>query len=322
MEPALTRLLKINHLRLINAIAEYGQLGRAAEVLAITQPAASRMLADIESSVGVPLFERHAKGLTPTLIGRRTAQRASDILLELRDLSREIEELKHGKGGRASVGAVTGAAVGFVIPAVQQLKAVSPNAEIHINVETSPILVRDMIEGLNDFVLARLTQNVDINDFDIQPAHTESVRLVVRDDHPLADAAEVSIRDLTAYEWVIQTHRAPMREAIDNAFLTAGLQMPDNITNTTSLLAMIAILVSSSSIAPLASEVSDLLIGRQVGARLKVLSLREPIIMSPYYLLQMKGRRLSPLANRLKALVIAQLKATQGLHASSCGHPE
>lgn len=310
MEPTLTRLLKINHMRLISAIAEHGQLGRAAEALAITQPAASRMLADIEGSIGAPLFERHAKGLTPTLIGRAIVQRSSGILLELRDLSREVEELKHGKGGSTSVGAVTGAAVGFVIPAVQQLKAVSPKAEININVEISPILVRDLIEGRNDFVLARLSPEADINEFDIQPARTESVRLVVRDDHPLADATEVSIQDLSPYEWVMQTHRAPLHEAVNNAFLAVGAQVPENITYTTSLLAIIAILTSSTSIAPMASEVSDLLIGRQVGARLKVLPLREPIVMSPYYLLQMKARRLSPLASRLKALVLAQLKTT------------
>jgi DNA-binding transcriptional LysR family regulator len=316
-ESALARLLKINHLRLVSAITEYGQLGRAAEILAITQPAASRMLGEIESLIGAPLFERHAKGLTSTLIGRAIAQRASEILLELRDLDREIQELKYGRDGSATVGAVTGAAVGFVIPAVKQLKVLSPKVEININVETSPILVRDLVDGINDFVLARLSQGIDVNDLDIQPAHTESVRLVVREDHPLANVAEVSIRDLANYEWVIETHRALMREAVNNAFLAAGAEVPENITNTTSLLAMIAILVSSSSIAPLASEVSDLLIGRQVGARLKVLPLRESITMSPYYLLQVKGRRLSPLADRLKSLVLDQLKSKQAVPLTS-----
>lgn len=307
MDLGFARQLKLNHLRLIAAIAEQGQLGLAAATLAITQPAASRMLSEIERIVGSQLFERHAKGMELTLIGRALAHRAHSMLLELRDLTRDVEELKRGEGGMASVGAVTGAAVGFVIPAVQQLKAVSPRAEIHVNVETSPVLVRGMIEGINDFVLARLPPEFDASEFHIQPARTEAVRLVVREDHPLANAREVSIRDLATYEWVIQTHRAPIREAVDNAFLAAGASPPENITNTTSLLVMIAMLVSSSAIAPLASEVADLLIGRQVAARLKVLQLGDPIRMSPYYLLQVKDRRLSPIASRLKALVAAEL---------------
>ncbi|MBV1787658.1 LysR family transcriptional regulator [Marinobacterium sp. D7] len=308
MKIDLSKHLKINQLRLISAIAEYGQLSIAADELAVTQPAASRMLADIEQTIGAKLFERHAKGMEATLIGRSVAQRAHNMLVELRDLARDVDELQRGEGGAATVGAVTGAAVGYVIPAVRQLKAVSPKADIHVNVDTSDLLLRDLAAGKNDFVLARIIPGVDANEFEVHPAKSEDVRLVVREDHPLANAQEVSLKELTAYEWVIQSHRVPMRDAINNACLVAGIQPPDNIINSTSLLVMISILVSSSAIAPLASEVTDLLIGRQVGARLKVLPLREPIQMSPYYLLQMKGRQLSPVAARLRSLVAEELK--------------
>lgn len=309
MDLGFARSLKITHLRLINAIAETGQLGLAAEAVAITQPAASRLLAEIESITGSRLFDRNPKGMELTLIGRALAQRSRSILLELRYLTREVDELKAGMCGRASVGAVTGAAVGFVIPAVQQLKAVAPKAEIHVNVEASQVLVRDLIEGRNDFILARLLGDVDANDFDIQPARTESVQLVVREGHPLAGVRNVSFGDLGSYEWVIQTHRAPIREAVDNAFQTAGAQLPENVTNTTSLLVMIANLANSSAIAPMASEVSNLLIGNQVGARFEVLQLQDPIVLPPYFLLQMKGVQLSPVASRLKSLVAAELRS-------------
>ncbi|PPC74527.1 LysR family transcriptional regulator [Pokkaliibacter plantistimulans] len=307
MDIGIAKHLKINQLRLISAIAEHGQLGLAADELTLTQPAASRMLSEIENALGAKLFERHAKGMVPTLIGRALAQRSHNLLVELRDLSRDVEELKGGEGGITTVGAVTGAAVGFVIPAIRQLKAISPKAEIHINVESSEVLVHDLAAGKNDFVLARLPRGVDPSDFEIYPARTEVVNLVVREDHPLAHVDQVAISDLSGYEWVMQSHRAPIREAVEGAFLSAGAALPTNITNTTSLLAMIAILVSSSAIAPLASEVPDLLLGDKVGARLRVLPLKTRIVMSPYYLLLVKGRQLSPVANRLKALVTMEL---------------
>lgn len=309
MKSDLQRLLKIRQLRLIAAIAEHGQLGRAAAALAITQPAASRMLMEIETAVGAALFERDPKGMAPTPIGELVAQRAAAILLDLDGLSREVEDLKAGNSGKVTVGAVTGAAVGYAIPAIRRLKAMAPRAEIHLNVDNSPALVRDMLEGRNDFVLARLPEHTDSRAFDILPAQTESVRLVVRDGHPLARAKSLSLQDLTDFEWVVQSHRAPMSEAVEAAFLAAGLKPPEKITSTTSLLAVLAILVSSSSITPLASEVSDLLIGADVGCRLKVLPLREPIAMAPYYFLQARGRRLSPLADRLKQLVLETLAA-------------
>jgi DNA-binding transcriptional LysR family regulator len=310
MELGFARSLKITHLRLINAIAELGQLGLAAEAMGMTQPAASRLLAEIERTAGARLCDRHARGMELTLVGRALAQRSRSILLELSYLTREVDELKTGFGGTASVGAVTGAALRFVIPAVQQLKVLSPKAEIHVNVEPSPVLIRDLIDGRNDFVLARLPPDTDASDFDIRPANTESLQLVVRADHPLADVGNVAVADLESYPWVIQTHRSPIRNAVESAFHVAGAKLPENITNTTSLLVMIAILATSTAIAPMASEVSSLLLGRQVGARLKVLQLQEPIVMSPYYLLQMRGHQLSPVASRLKSLVARELTAT------------
>ena len=313
MDIGIAKHLKISQLRLIAAIAEHGQIALAADELAITQPAASRMLADIEQRLQARLFERHPKGMQATLIGRALARRSHNLLVELRDLAQDVEELRRGDGGVTTVGAVTGAAVGFVIPAVRQLKAISPGVEVHINVASSDALVHDLAAGRNDFVLARLPHSVNPADFEVLPARTETLKLLVRQDHPLAHVDQVSLRDLSAYEWVMQSHRAPIREAVENAFLNAGAALPRNIINTTSLLAMIAILVSSSAIAPMASEVPDLLLGDQVGAKLRVLPLQGSIDMSPYYLLLAKGRELSPVANRLRKLVIAALHGPLGV---------
>ncbi len=74
--------LNLKHLRLIAAIAEHQQLSIAAQALAVTQPAASRTLAEAEARVGVPLFERHAKGMLPTDAGEGLARRARNILDE------------------------------------------------------------------------------------------------------------------------------------------------------------------------------------------------------------------------------------------------
>ncbi|MBJ7538063.1 LysR family transcriptional regulator [Marinomonas transparens] len=308
MDIGLAKHLKLNQLRLISVIAEHGQLSIAADEMAMTQPAASRMLSEIEQTIGTRLFVRHAKGMEPTLVGQAVARRAHNLLVELRDLAREVDELKAGGGGTTAIGAVTGAAVGFVIPAVQQLRAISPKAEIDINVDTSDILVRDLIAGHNDFVLARIPTQYDANEFEICPARTESVTLMVRQDHPLASLDKVSVHDLMHFEWVMQSHRAPIREAVEAAFMEECAELPISITNSTSLLALLAILVSSNAIAPIASEVSELLIGNKVQANLKALKLDRTITMSPYYLLQMRGRQLSPIANQLKRLVLAELE--------------
>ena len=310
MDIGLAKYLKLNQLRLISIIAEYGQVSIAADEMAMTQPAASRMLSEIEQTIGTRLFIRHAKGMEPTLVGQAVARRAHNLSVELRDLAREVDALKEGAGGTTAIGSVTGAAVGFVIPAIQKLRAISPRAEIDINVDTSSSLVRDLIAGHNYFVLARIPKQYDANEFKIYPARTESVTFLVRKDHPLAGQDSVCVHDLTYFEWIMQSHRAPIREAIEAAFMEdrTELQLPFSITNSTSLLALISILVSSNAIAPMARSVTALLISPNVGANLKTLKLDRNIVMSPYYLLQMRGRQLSSLANQLKRLVLAELE--------------
>ena len=79
----LAKRLQLRDFRLIQAIAETGQLALAAERLSITQPAASRMLAGMESLIGVSLFTRHPKGMTPTPIGETLARNANGLLRSL-----------------------------------------------------------------------------------------------------------------------------------------------------------------------------------------------------------------------------------------------
>lgn len=307
MQIDFAKRLKLTQLRLIAAIVELGQLGAAAEALAITQPAASRMLADIEQLIGAKVFVRHSRGMSLTEVGMTIARRAHNSLAELNALSREVDDLKRGGVGMTRIGAVTGAAVGYVIPAVQQLRALSPHAEIDIDVNTSDVLVESLLSGSHDFVLARVPRNHDFSEFEISQGRPEAVKFLVREGHPLLERSSVSLRDLSPYDWVMQSHRAPITEAVEAAILAAGAELPRGITNTTSLLAIIGLLVSSSAIAPVASEVSDLLLGRSVQARLAALPIDSRIVMQPYYLLQMKGRLLSPLANQLKALILQEL---------------
>ncbi|GAA4104130.1 LysR family transcriptional regulator [Zhongshania borealis] len=305
----LARQLKLNHLRLIHAIVDRRQLGLAADSLSITQSAASRMLSEIENIVGVQLFERHTKGMLPTTICEALERRAHSILLDLNDLSKEVDELKLGEGGVATVGSIVGATVAYVIPAIRKLKELSPKVTVHLNVETSSELIQDLIEGKNDFVLARLPPRFDADNFEVYEGRSEIQNVLVGENHPLADAEGVSIDELMDYEWVVQTNREPVLEAMEYA-LNADIRLPKDRINTTSELAMLAIVGSTSAIALLSSEVTSFLTGPVVGGKFRVLPLRGPIIMPPYHVVQLKGRQLSPASRRLKSLVMRQLGIT------------
>ena len=91
--------LKLGHMRMIVALDDHAKVSAAAQVLNISQPAASRMIAEMEDILGVELCERLPRGVALTPAGQALARRARTVLLEMREVDREIADLKSGKGG-------------------------------------------------------------------------------------------------------------------------------------------------------------------------------------------------------------------------------
>jgi len=299
-------MLKPAQLRLIRAVAEFGQLQLASESCAMTQPAASRMLAEVERRVGAPLFTRLPKGMEPTEIGLAVLRRARSVLRELESMGADIEALRNGRAGRVRVGAVTGPAVGYLVPAIRAIKLASPDTDISVEVLPSRDLLGYLAAGEMDFVLARILPEFDSNLFDIMPMHGEKVAFLVRASHPLARAPVITLTELADYEWIMQQRGAPIREATLEAFAALGLSEPRNCVNSPSLLLTIAYLAQSDAVAPISEEVAHLLIREPVNADFAILPVQRDLRVSPYYLLSLRRRPMSPLALRLREEVMRQ----------------
>lgn len=306
MPEKLANRLLPKHFSLIRAIADYGQLSLAANALSINQPAASRMLAEIERHVGASIFARTPKGMEPTAIGCALARRAENLLEEIREAAREVDAIRRGLTGTVRVGAVTGGAVAFVVPAIQALKTEAGTADIHVEVAPSGPLIADLLSGQLDFVLGRIPAGVDARQFNITGVLEEEVDLLVHQSHPLANAEDLTMADLVHFPWVMQAPGAPVRQALEAVFVAQGAPIPSNIVNTTSLLVMIAMLAASNAIAPMSREVSDLLCRQTKGSGLLQLDVRQSIAVAPYHLISLGGKRMSPIATRMRELVIRE----------------
>lgn len=297
--------LKPAQLRLIVELAEQRQLQLAADTMGLTQPAASRMLAEVERMAGAVLFLRQPKGMEPTEAGVVVVRRARAILREMRSMAAEVQALEGGLGGSVRVGAVTGPAVGLLVPAVRALKRAAPEAEVTVDVAPSRELLRQLSAGEIDFALGRVLPEFDSRLFEVHPMRDEKLALLVRQGHPLARAASVTLTQLMDYEWIMQDRGAPIREATLEAFATVGLAEPKNIVGSPSLLFMIAYLSRSDAVAAMSEEVAQLLTRPPVAAGFAVLPLPREVRVSPYYLLSLRRRPLSPVALRLRDLVIS-----------------
>ena len=89
--------------RYILAIAKYGSITKAADMLHVTQPALSKFLMNLEEELGESLFVRHPKGLTPTLIGEHYLKYAREISVSHENWKREYQDLRQETRGRLRI---------------------------------------------------------------------------------------------------------------------------------------------------------------------------------------------------------------------------
>ncbi len=275
----------------------------------MTQPAASRMLAEVERLFDAPLFDRQPKGMSPTEIGTTVLRRARVILREMHSMSADVDALRGGQAGSVHMGAVTGPAVGYLMASIREIKKETPEADITVDVMPSRELLGHLTTGKMDFALARILPEFDSRDFEILPLRDEKETFCVRADHPMARAPMVTLTELHDHEWIMQSRGAPIREATMEAFAAVGLTEPRNIVNSPSILFTIAYLAHSDAIASVSEEVAQLLMRPPVQAGFALLAQPQEIRVGPYYLLNLRRRPLSRLAQRVRQKVIEKTLA-------------
>lgn len=299
----LRRGLKISHLRLLAALGDSGQVGVAARAMGISQPAASRLMAEVERITATPLHQRTGRGIALTPGGAALARRAARVLIEIEDAGRELAELAGGTGGQVRLGAVTGPAMDRVLPALAAARDALPGIEVEVVVATSDLLCAQVLAGRLDFALARLPDDDTAAGLRFRLAEAEPVVMVARQGHPLM-AGPVTAQDLLAQDWVMPAQDAILRRTVSARLRGLGLPDPRVRVATASFLLTLALLQASDAVAPVARAVADRF-AQDPGAGLGVLPLDLGLAVAPWGLVTRAGADLTPAAERLCDLVMA-----------------
>src|SRR5690606_10514511 len=99
-----TDRIRLRNLRFLLSLAQTRNLSRSAAALHTTQPGLSKWLKDLESDVGLTLFERHARGLTPTVHGQALIEHARRIEAQLDRAAADMNILREGGAGHVEIG--------------------------------------------------------------------------------------------------------------------------------------------------------------------------------------------------------------------------
>ena len=248
--------LKTRQLMLLAAIADEGNIHRAAEVLNMSQPAASKLLKDLEDMLQVPLFERQPRGMRPNWYGESLVRHARIALSSLREAGQEIEALKSGLSGHVSLGAITGPSITLIPAALAAVARTTPKLRVELHVESSDVLLEQLAAGKIDIMIGRLFERTDKIDLQYERLAEEPVSAVVRPGHPLLGKASLGLPELAHRSWIVPPHGSVLRERFDLMFREAGLVPPNHIIETASQLFVTRMLEQTDFIAVVPTEVA------------------------------------------------------------------
>jgi DNA-binding transcriptional LysR family regulator len=229
-----TYRLRLRHLEVLLSLADTGNLSQSAAALNTTQPALSKWLKELEEDVGLPLFERHARGLRPTSYGEALIEHARRIEAHLDTARDDMQALREGGSGLVSIGTSGVSAADTVPLAVSRLLARMPRAQVRLVESTMNQLMPQLARGELDIVVGRSGQRYDDAQLQTEKLYTEPINFVARQHHPLTEKGKLDWDDVLAYSWIIWPQGTPVRNALETALAAAGRTLPNHCVESNS----------------------------------------------------------------------------------------
>jgi DNA-binding transcriptional LysR family regulator len=240
--------LRVRHLMLVQRLAELGSMRRAAESLSVTQPAASAMLKEVESQLGIALFARSHAGVTPTDGGRALLRRIRVVLNEVDALDEDLRD-RRGRRPVVRLGTVPHAHRGILRGLAAYCVKVG-QFRLRLQEGPSPMLVEMLLAGELDALIGRLPTTPGSAAFPAairhQPLYEEPMCIACGVNHPLAKARRLTVGELAACHWVLPSRESLSRRALEEAFLLHGQAAPTPLIEVSSFVYGLEMVAHSS----------------------------------------------------------------------------
>ena len=191
--------MELDQLRYFLAVASRRSFTRAAEDLALSQPALSRSIAKLEAELGQPVFDRDARAVTLTAAGELLEARARQILSLVEETIGEMRD--DGESGRVRVGAIPTIAPYFLPDVLHRFAKDHPKATLVVHESTTDSLVKSCAQGEVD--LAILALPIAADHLRTEELFEEELFLVLPPHHPLLKRERIRASDIEPYPFVL-----------------------------------------------------------------------------------------------------------------------
>jgi len=204
-----------NHLALFHAVAEEESISAGAQRLHISQPAVSKQIGELESALGVQLFDRLPRGVRLTDAGRVLADYARRMTLVADDAERAIHELRGLKRGRLTIGASTTIGAYLLPDALARFHWKHPGIELTLEIANTEVIEAALMEGRFEIGFTEGVIESDVLDTTV--FHEDELVAIAPAGHRLLSKRSVLTRDLCREPLIAREKGSGTRDVVEAA---------------------------------------------------------------------------------------------------------
>lgn len=225
----MVRRLRLRHFELLTLLSKERTVRAAARRMALTQPAISKMLKEIEDCFGTPLFERSRTGVTANAAGERLIRHAVIAMNETRALGEEVDAIVGHGAATLRVGTLP--MTPRIPEAIARLRARIPGTKVQVREARIVDLIPALRDGELDCVVGGLPPeallSADIDKLRIDPLAPDRIYVVASPSHRMSGRHRFHWRQLEGQRWVLPPRQSMLRRAVIDAHHRAGLAPPE-----------------------------------------------------------------------------------------------
>ncbi len=295
MEDLRLRRLKLRDLQVLDAVAEAGSMARAAPRLGMSQPAVSRVVADMEHLLGVPLFDRTSTGVELTRFGQALRRRTTAVTDELKQGLGELAFLADPTQGEIRIG-TTEPMTALTATIIHDISNLYGRIRFVVSAADTLALHEKLRHREIDIAVTRMATDFDRYEDLVGEALFEDELAVIAGKHnPLVRRRHLSLRSLMKEKWLLGPPAMSfLRPFIEEAFRTEGLDVPAATVTCGSYAMQINLLAAGPFLAILPRATLRYPAAHPTLAPLRV---RMPTTRRPVGLVRLKHRHVSPIIN-------------------------
>lgn len=218
--------MNINKLRIFHEVFVTGSITRAAERSYVSQPAASKMLANFEDEIGYKLFERISGKLIPTDEAMYLHEEVYGLLQGVNHLEDSIKSAKNNRSGRLRICSIFGPSYQFLPDLVAKFKAKNPGVHVSLHLSGCTAIRQGVASGQYQIGLVDKAQSSSKHD---SAAFDMTCYCALPADHPAVHLEQVSPQDLIDTSWITLDSENATTKALKRAYSNAELALSRTI---------------------------------------------------------------------------------------------